>query len=67
MTDLWRTKEFWFAVLYGIVSVAGLFGFASWQPDGQTLEVIGIIVAVVTVLLRYARGSEVKRISSYWK
>ena len=52
MKNWYTSKTIWFAVLYGVVSLAGLIGFADYRPDSETLEIVGIIVAVATVLLR---------------
>lgn len=49
---LWKSKTFWFAVLFAIVNIAGLFGFETYQPDPLTTEIVGIVVAALTVVLR---------------
>ena len=49
----YASKTIWFSVLLCLVSVAGLFGFQDFQPDGRTADTIGVIVSVVGIILRY--------------
>jgi hypothetical protein len=53
MKKFYQSKTFWFFVLSLVVSVAGLFGFADYQPSPQQAEIAGIIVSVVGILLRF--------------
>jgi len=48
----YRSKSIWFGVLVAIVSVASLFGFAEYQPDAQTAEIVGLVVSAVVIVLR---------------
>jgi len=49
----WESKTLWFFVLYALVSVAGLLGFADWTPSGDEAEIVGVLVAVVGIVLRF--------------
>ena len=52
MKKLWQSKTIIFFVLFLLVNVAGLFGYADYSPSGQEAEIAGIIVAIVGVVLR---------------
>jgi len=58
--DFWRSKTFWFFLLYLVVSVAGVFGFAGFQPTADQQEILGIIVAIVGIVLRFLTKEPVK-------
>ena len=49
----YESKVFWFNLLAGVVAVAGIFGFASFQPSQDVVEIIGVIVAAVNIVLRF--------------
>ena len=53
MKEFWKSKTFWFNVLAALVAVAGVFGFADYQPSAETGQIIGVIVALVNVALRF--------------
>ena len=53
MKAFYESKTFWFNVLALIVAVAGVFGFANWQPDQNMVEIIGVVVAAVNIVLRF--------------
>ena len=48
----YKSKSIWFGVLVAIVSVASLFGFAEYQPDAQTAEIVGLVVSAFVIGLR---------------
>ena len=50
---IYKSKTFWFFLLYLAVSVAGVFGFAGWQPTSEQSEIVSIVVAIVGILLRF--------------
>lgn len=52
MKPIYLSKTFWFALLYLLVNLAGLFGYDTYQPDAQLVEIVGIVVAVVAIGLR---------------
>ena len=49
----WQSKTFWFFLLYLVVSVAGLFGYADYTPSGDEAEIVGIGLSVVGIVLRF--------------
>ncbi len=51
--SIFKSKTFWFAVLYGVVNLAGLVGFADYTPSSDVAEVVGIIVSAGAIALRY--------------
>lgn len=52
MKKWYQSKTLWFALLYGLVSIAGIFGWADYQPSADTLEIVGVVVAAITLVLR---------------
>ena len=56
----WQSKTIWFAVLFGIVQVAGLIGFGAYNPDANTNEIIGVVVSVVMIVLRMGTSQAIK-------
>ena len=53
MKSIFASRTFWFAVLYGTVSLAGLVGFADFTPSSDVAEIVGVLVAAVSIALRY--------------
>lgn len=53
MKAFYESKTFWFNVLFGVIAIAGIFGFAEFQPSADTLEIVGVIVAAVNIVLRF--------------
>jgi len=56
----WQSKTFWFALLFGIVQVAGLFGFADYSPGDDVQEIVNIVVAVVVIVLRFLSNKKIR-------
>jgi len=59
--DFWKSKTLWLGVVFGIVSIAGLFGFETYQPDAQTAEIVGVLVSVAVIILRLATKEPIVR------
>lgn len=49
----YKSKVFWFSILSGVVAIAGLFGFANFEPSAETAQLIAIVVAIVNIVLRF--------------
>lgn len=49
----YQSKTFWFNILFGLIAVAGLFGFANFQPTQDVIEIIGVVVAAINIILRF--------------
>lgn len=47
------SKTVLFNVLYGLVVLAGIFGFADFQPDENVVELIALLAAAVNLWLRF--------------
>jgi hypothetical protein len=47
------SKTFWFAILFGLVSVAGISGYGDYTPSQDTTEIVNVVVAVVFLILRF--------------
>jgi hypothetical protein len=63
--EFWKSKTFWFALLYGAVAVAGLFGFADYSPGNDVVEIVNIVTAVVMIILRFlsSKGITFRKVS----
>lgn len=62
MYKKWYTsKTLWFMVLFALVQVAGIFGYADYTPGTVVAEYIQLGVAVIGALLRAltSKGLEV--------
>ena len=54
MQKAWyESKTLWFNVIYGVVAIAGLLGFAEFQPDANTVEIVGVLIAAINIVLRF--------------
>jgi len=49
----YTSKTFWFSVLTILISAAGAFGFADFQPSADTLAIAGVAVGIVNLILRF--------------
>jgi len=57
----YMSRTVWFNVLTAAVALAGLFGFADFQPSENAAETIAIVIAAANLVLRYItkRGIEI--------
>lgn len=55
----YRSKTFWFALLYLLVSVAGVFGFAGYQPSADAQEIGSVVSAFTFLLLRLVTSKKI--------
>ena len=53
MKDFWKSKTFWFGVLWVIVGVAGLFGYADYVPDSDVEQIAEIVNGIIIIVLRF--------------
>ena len=51
--EFYRSKTFWFFLLYLVVAVANVFGFGGFQAAPDQVEIAAVIVAVVGLVLRF--------------
>lgn len=56
----YQSKTLWFAILWGLVQLAGIFGFAEFVPGDQVAQYVNLIVSVVVALLRVFTKQPVK-------
>jgi hypothetical protein len=48
----YESKVFWFNLLFGLTALAGVFGFADFQPSEDVVEIVAVLVAAVNIALR---------------
>jgi hypothetical protein len=49
----YESKTFWFNLLTILIALAGLFGFADFKPDENTLEFLALLLGGVNLALRF--------------
>ncbi len=42
-----------------LVSIASMFGFVEYAPSGNEAEIIGVVLSVVGIALRYATSKKI--------
>jgi hypothetical protein len=47
-----QSKTFWLNALFLIVSVAGVFGFKTFEPSMETERLVDAVVAILNIILR---------------
>ena len=52
MKKWYASKILWFSVLYALVNIAGIFGFAEFVPGDDISQYVSIGVSVVVAVLR---------------
>lgn len=60
MKAFYTSKTFWFNALTVIVAVAAYFGFGDFNPNGDTVELGAVIVAVINIILRFVTTQPIK-------
>lgn len=59
MKKFYKSKTFWFAILFGVFSVAGLFGYDEYIPSEDIKEIVNISVAVIMLVLRFVTSKKI--------
>jgi len=59
--EFWRSKTFWFNLISLVVSVAGAFGFAEFEPSPEVGQVALVIVTLVNLVLRFVTKESLHR------
>ncbi len=59
MKSIFQSKTIWFSVIYGIVNVAGLVGFADFSPSSDVAEIVGVAVSAIGIALRLVTSKSV--------
>ena len=49
----YQSKTFWFNVLTVVIALAGLAGFADFQPSENTVEFVALLLGFVNLGLRF--------------
>ncbi len=57
--SIFVSKTFWFGILVIVNAVAGVFGFASYEPGAGLEELTGLISGLGIVGLRYITKTSV--------
>ncbi len=52
MKSVFRSKTFWFNVVFVLVTVANALGFAEFVPADDAQQIAVVVVAVVNLVLR---------------
>ena len=52
MKKWYVSKTLWFSILFGLVNLAGIFGYAKWVPGDDLSQYVGLGVAVAVAILR---------------
>jgi len=60
MKKWYQSKTLWFSVLFAIVNIAGIFGFADFVPGDDVAQYVNVGVSVIVALLRVFTSEAVK-------
>ncbi len=52
MKKWYQSKTLWFSILFALVNVAGIFGYAEFVPGDEVVQYVNLGVSVVVALLR---------------
>ena len=50
--DFWKSKTFYFGLLWVLIGVAGLFGYGDFVPGSDVIEWAEIINGLLVIVLR---------------
>jgi hypothetical protein len=52
MKKWYASKTLWFSILFALVNLAGIFGFAEFVPGDDVAQYVSVGVSVIVALLR---------------
>ena len=62
MSKWYASKTLWFSVLFGLVNLAGIFGYGDFTPSPEVVQYVGIAVsvigAIVGVVVKYFENKD---------
>lgn len=56
----YESKTMWFGLLWILIGVAGLFGFADFVPSTELEQVAEIVNGIFIVVLRYVTDTSIQ-------
>ena len=65
--EFWKSKTFYFALLYGLVHIAGLFGYLDYTPGTDVTEIVNVLASVVMLILRFTTTQRLSVRSSAYR
>lgn len=60
MKKWYASKTLWFSILFALVNLAGVFGFAEFVPGDDVSQYVSVGVSVVVALLRFVTDKGVE-------
>ena len=58
--EFYKSKTFWFGALWVVLGVAGLFGYADFEPSSDLEQIMEIVNGVLVILLRFLTNKGIK-------
>lgn len=52
MKKWYASKTLWFSILFALVNIAGIFGYAEFIPGDDIVQYVNVGVSVIVALLR---------------
>jgi hypothetical protein len=52
MKKWYQSKTLWFSILFALVNLAGIFGYADFVPGDDVSQYVSIGISVVVAILR---------------
>ena len=60
MKKWYASKTLWFSILFALVNLAGVFGYAEFVPGDDISQYVSIGVSVIVALLRVFTSEKVE-------
>jgi hypothetical protein len=51
--SIFASKTFWFAILFVLLNIAGVFGYETYQADPELVNIVGLVVSALVIALRF--------------